>query len=627
MGLRLFLFACVFVSLTYVAHGYIQVGNYLPTTEDELPPQILDLLAALPYDGDDDDWPTDLIKKELKKRDWDIYAINLFINTTAEQALADAIEEANDNIAPLIGIANRKCGQSIIKYITALRLRRSFNVDLQVNSILPGLPDGPLFLPSFPCRSLCTDIEKFCLPPAFPDAAIDVVIPFSGRCNANVQQNLAGGLVIAPSQPLFPLCNDENKKRQVTEDESTHYIVLDTWETYIPSTNFLATPEYVPDCQSPLMFDQESFYEDDLESRACKDHCLGYTFFTEEQWDAAKILLGVLGWFCLVTNLNLMIVLLMSPKNRRYPGIMSVFMCIAGVIINLPFAVGACTGIEEILCTDEFTPADSDHGLCVWQAVFLNWGALMGLLTWSALAVNTYVTLHLRWKLDNFKWGIATYFVVFGYPTIAIIVGTATEDYEFTPPLPWCWWGTTGLEWGMFYAVDILCCFVSIFCIVFVMYELRNIQDSSKGKKAKYLKLVRVFAFLVLFFEIAVYLIIVQSIGTAREDEYTEVTTAYVQCLLRNVVECDRPDDGEGYLSASTWYWLLANVSGTGLPVVLVFGTTAPVFFFWCRAVSNLASGKGLADGLSSSSSSSASSRGSWAGPQDGDEDSYDPDA
>ena len=69
-----------------------------------------------------------------------------------------------------------------------------------------------------------------------------------------------------------------------------------------------------------------------------------------------------------------MIVLLMSPKNRRYPGIMSVFMAIAGIFICLPFLVGSVTGIEEFLCKDEFTRADFDDGLCVWQACFLLFG-------------------------------------------------------------------------------------------------------------------------------------------------------------------------------------------------------------------------------------------------------------
>jgi len=320
---------------------------------------------------------------------------------------------------------------------------------------------------------------------------------------------------------------------------------------------------------------------------------------------------------------------LMSDKNRRYPGIMSVFMAIAGFFICLPFVVGSITGIEEILCKDHWRPADFDDGLCVWQACFILWGGLMGLLTWSSLAINTYVTLHLRWKIDNTKWGIGTYIIVLGYPTIVVIVGLSTEDFESNVPLPYCWWASTGLEWGLFYSIDILCCLVSIFCIIFVLYELRNIQDSSKGKKAKYLKLLRVFAFLVLFLEIAIYLITIQSINQSRSDEWTENTRLYIRCLLVDSpgVECHRPSDGEGALPASQWYWLLANITGVGLPVVIVFGTTAPVFFFWCRACQNIASGKGIADGLTSTSSSSASSRGSWAGPQDGDEDSFDPDA
>ena len=280
---------------------------------------------------------------------------------------------------------------------TAASLPTSYLVDGDFSAF--GI--DALFLPALPARKICTDVLQYCTEPAFPAAILDAIIPQNGGCNAMTTRSVAGGAILLPEQPQFPEVSSQwilvffflslfflslfltNVFRLDLSPLSslplTTRLTLSTLSSVNPlslSTRRLSTTAKTDGSFSLLnsLFSLFLLTYFSPSFSACEDHCLGYLFYTENQWDSAKILLGVLSWICTLADVNLMIVLLMSPKNRRYPGIMSVFMTIAGCFICLPFLVGSIIDMEEVLCKDEFTPADFDDGLCVWQACFLLWG-------------------------------------------------------------------------------------------------------------------------------------------------------------------------------------------------------------------------------------------------------------
>ena len=62
------------------------------------------------------------------------------------------------------------------------------------------------------------------------------------------------------------------------------------------------------------------------------------------------------------------------------------------------------------------------------------------------------------------------------YPAVVMIAGTAKKEWKYSPPIPWCWWTTSGMEWGLFYSCLIVCSLASCVCIMFVLFELRNVS-------------------------------------------------------------------------------------------------------------------------------------------------------
>jgi len=627
------------LAITTVASGESESRGVLVDTSNEigeglfvvneLPKNLFGLFqstSVVKYFPRETDFWFNLFEQEIAGRD-DMSFFPIFVQHDLLNE-DDAVREKNfieqelvfRTLERALPLAPLDCGMATIRLLTALRLQISW--EFEDTFTVGGGQVSEFFLSALPCQSLCEDFFAQCTG-LVPDALLAAFPPCNTPLNATV---LPGVVDFAPGQSLYP----ENATEVIITESNSAQQVISRTSYYIPCTDYRNAGDfdYVPPCQSPLSLNPEAFVPGSP-FPPCSDDCLGYILYTEDQWDANKVILGVVGWASFLTTSYLIVTLLMNPKNRRYPGVITVGIACGTTLATITFAIGACTGIEAILCENKFTPATFDHGACVWQGSFMIYGSLMGFLFWTAISLNTFLTLSMRWKLDSFKWGIFSFALGLGFPMFALIVVLAMEEIAYSAPIPWCWYGRYELEWGLFYSILIFVTLLNVISICFVMWELRNIQDSSKGKRAKYMKVVRVAVFLIVFLELSVFLIAMQAKSTHKEDEYTEVSTRYGTCLFTNEVDpCPRPEDGTGTLPVAQWYALSAHVTGQGFAVFAVFGTTGQIFFFWCRAIRNLASGRSIFDDLmDSTTGATSSSSASWAAANEyGEEDSFDPD-
>jgi len=240
------------------------------------------------------------------------------------------------------------------------------------------------------------------------------------------------------------------------------------------------------------------------------------------------------------------------------------------------------------------------------------------------MSVNTYLSISLRMSLDPKVWGPFSLGIGLGIPIIAVIVG-GNIDMVYLPLLYFCFNFTTWYLW-LFWQVPLLVgMLVNLYCCAFVLYEIRNISDSSKGKRGKIFKIVRILGFLLCFFEVAAFIFSFNTYSvTANEEHYHQVLEEYGQCLYQNLPNCPRPASGEGAPSFPTMVVFVIEICGIGAVTFLILGTTNQVLWYWCRRI------KGESE-ESSTGGSSSISKASWAaagggGGGEGGEDSYDPD-
>jgi len=323
----------------------------------------------------------------------------------------------------------------------------------------------------------------------------------------------------------------------------------------------------------------------------------------------------------------MVITLSMIPKNRRYPGFMTVFVYVGFTVLNTPFVVISWYGERGyFVCKDEYTP-QGNEGTCAFTAIFIVWGGLVIDFFWTLMSLNTYLSISLRMSLDPKVWGPLTLIIGLGIPSIAIIVG-GNVNFTFVPLAFFCFNFTEWYLWLFWQIPLLLGLLVNVYCCSFVLYEIRNISDSSKGKRGKIFKIIRILGFLLCFFEVAAFIFTFNCYAiVANSDSYTAVLTKYGECLYNNDSHeppCTRPPSGEGAPSVATWLTFVVEISGIGAVTFLILGTTNQVLWYWCRRI------KG--EDEDSSTGSSSMSKASWAaaagggGEGEGGEDSYDPD-
>jgi len=560
-------------------------------------------LATDPYMGTEEDYSYDLVQQYMASQNWEIYPVWIDARSSNNDPVAaqnQSLQTSQSTLYQLLSLCSRPCGEALIKFTTAGLFTVSNVIDYNFTDFL----FQTVYFPSFPSFSLCQEFVTTCTG-FIPDDVISQVT--KGSCNQSTTITFLD--FVFPPQPQYP-------------KEYSYVIYKDKYIAFLPVTNYPVSPNYVPPCRAPLSWNQKSFATDPTR-RACQDKCQSHLAYTQSDWDAHFILLSVFGWLSWLTAIYMVITLSMIPKNRKYPGFMTVFVYVGFMFLNTPFVVISWYGTRGyFVCEDEYTPM-GNHGTCTFTLTFLMFGGLIVIFFWTLMSVNTYLSISLRMSLDPQLWGAITIGIGIGIPIAAVIVG-ANINFEFLPFFYFCFIFVDWYVW-IFWQIPLvvgLC--VNLYCCAFVLYEIRNIRDSSKGKRGKIFKIIRILGFLFCFFEVAAFIFSFNCYSvSAHKDDYEAVLHEYATCLYTNQPVCERPPSGVGAPSVATWLVFVIQIAGCGAITFLILGTTNQVLWFWCRRL------KGEEE--ESSTGSSSISKASWAaagggGGGGGEEDSYDPD-
>ncbi|KAL6060121.1 Frizzled-10, partial [Balamuthia mandrillaris] len=303
-----------------------------------------------------------------------------------------------------------------------------------------------------------------------------------------------------------------------------------------------------------------------LEPGVCAFEC-PEPLIEKDEFDGITTMMSVMGWISFVLMAFLSATYLLDPEKRKFPNYLPVFFFIAIMCFSFAFCLASTLpdGHRDMICENDQEANYFGAGACTVQGLLIVYFFLVAVLWWLVICFNIFLMFVLAAKNVDIRrinlgrhLSICYHCFAWLVPLIPIIIALSAERLGANGSDLWCTIhsstednrlvleigeglsgvrtsGVTDNAWnfGLFWAPVILCIVIGISLIFFVMFsQLR--QDAGFQGFVKLLRSQwRVFAFLMLYVWVCVFLFAFQlDFEVKRNEQYDEYVT-YTACLFQ----------------------------------------------------------------------------------------------
>ncbi|KAL6049564.1 hypothetical protein QOT17_020375 [Balamuthia mandrillaris] len=355
--------------------------------------------------------------------------------------------------------------------------------------------------------------------------------------------------------------------------------------------------------------------------------------YSEEQYDALKVLQLVFGWLSLVGSLMVILSYALHPKLRTFPSNLIIMTAVAAHLASVAIILPTFLGYTYLWCGSDdqlispstelnsfalvikfsFEELSVKSGLCTFQGWLLQFGFLSSIMWWGIISFNMFLSVFFLSKLPTGKWwtvGLQVFYHVCGWvvPAVLTLIPAAADKMVFTPASSVCevsiednyayfltFWT---LPVGIVLLIGLMLFISSLFKLVYISHKL---ADLKKTCSTYFRVLLFITIFLVLFCFIFAYSLQVAANLETVEKGYSK----YYTCLLQRIPGCKLSEDVHNYPLA-----VLRGLgfSSLGFFLFLNFCSSFALGKFWWRALRHLFRGN-FALAFSSETSQRSSSK------------------
>ncbi|KAL6052692.1 Frizzled-10 [Balamuthia mandrillaris] len=446
--------------------------------------------------------------------------------------------------------------------------------------------------PMQPCRSICDDYDVTC------------------RNNSESRGYPFGVVLWFPQNYSFPLTCEEMENGAPFYQSEVYNVTTSEYpdQTFTGQCNSLDAQRTNIYCDEPLA---------NSGNNQCSYKC-PLPAYSDSQYDSAKVMQLVLGWFSWAGSLVLILSYALHPTLRKFPSNLIMMCALAAHFASVGMIIPTFSGYENLWCGldgaylrphveaaaglhvyFDIEDLSVESSLCTFQGWLLQTGLLSSTMWWGIVSLNMFLSLFFRAKLpeDNTCMRIAVLAVLhvcgWGIPALVMLVPAAAGKIVFAPGALFCNVGSMddGVWLIVFWALPVgIILLVGVVCFVASLARLMTYFHGMKEFKKTAVTYVRIIVFITIFLCLYIfifaYTIRVETDKEDIEDGYGE----YFQCLLRSETApyCE--------LSESVHNFSLAMLksfaySSLGLLLFLNFCLSQGILHFWQRFFSNVARG------------------------------------
>ncbi|KAL6061621.1 Wnt-activated receptor [Balamuthia mandrillaris] len=355
---------------------------------------------------------------------------------------------------------------------------------------------------------------------------------------------------------------------------------------------------------------------------ACAFDC-PHPIISEEEYHQVEVMISVTSWISLTTTLLVVISYALIPSKRSFPGNLPLFFVVAITCRAFAFCLGSMAGHENVWC-------DGDEGfntfgdpLCTLQGIMFVYFTLAGALWWFIITLNLFLSTVIGWepndhlifrlRLLGVKFRFVTMEAVFHVcawvlPFIPLIIALSGEQLGYAGSSFWCTIhsgggsivfqatpeGTThsGTDdnnlWNLLLLTLPILVIVFVGVILLAMVAIFGLMKSrDKGKFV--LRQWRLFAFILLYIWIYLFVLSFQIHFKDVQDQQYSAYDEYIDCLyiFTTAGQYDPSTSDESRceldqkVNFALWFIVTFNEVAQGFFVFLIFGTAPDVLRAW----------------------------------------------
>ncbi|KAL6052864.1 Frizzled-10 [Balamuthia mandrillaris] len=446
--------------------------------------------------------------------------------------------------------------------------------------------------PMQPCRSLCDDYTLTC------------------KNNSESRGYPFGSALWFPQNYTTPLTCEELENGAPFWQTENFNVTTAAYpdQTFTGQCNSLDAQRTTIYCEEPLTNsgNNQCSYECPLPS------------YTESQYDSAKVMQLVLGWFSWAGSLVLILSYALHPTLRKFPSNLIMMCGLAAHFASVGMIIPTFSGYENLWCGLDgaylrpHVEADAglrvyfdieglsvESSLCTFQGWLLQTGLLSSTMWWGIVSLNMFLSVFFGKKLPdkNLGWRVGVQVVLhlcgWGIPALVMLVPAAAGKIVFAPGAFFCNVGSMddGVWLIVFWALPVgIILLVGLVCFAASLVRLLSFIHGMKELKKTAATYIRIIVFITIFLCLYIFIFAYTLRVETDKEDIEEGYGAYFRCALNSETApyCE--------LSESVHNFSLAMLksfaySSLGLLLFLNFCLSQGIIHFWWRFFSNVARG------------------------------------
>ncbi|KAL6052695.1 Frizzled-10 [Balamuthia mandrillaris] len=450
--------------------------------------------------------------------------------------------------------------------------------------------------PMQPCRSLCDDYTLTC------------------KNNSESRGYPFGSALWFPQNYTTPLTCEElengapfwqTEKFNVTTSEYPD-------QTFTGQCNSLDAQRTTIYCDEPLVNsgNNQCSYECPLPS------------YTESQYDSAKVMQLVLGWFSWSLSKAGSLVLILSyalhPTLRKFPSNLIMMCGLAAHFASVGMIIPTFSGYENLWCGldgaylrphveaaaglrvyFDIEGLSVESSLCTFQGWLLQTGLLSSTMWWGIVSLNMFLSVFFGKKLPdkNLGWRVGVQVVLhlcgWGVPALVMLVPAAAGKIVFAPGAFFCNVGSMddGVWLIVFWALPVgIILLVGLVCFVASLVRLLSFIHGMKEFKKTAATYIRIIVFITIFLCLYIFIFAYTLRVETDKEDIEEGYGDYFRCALNSETApyCELTESVHNYSLAMLKSFAYSSL---GLLLFLNFCLSQGILHFWWRFFSNVARG------------------------------------
>ncbi|KAL6052870.1 Frizzled-9, variant 3 [Balamuthia mandrillaris] len=447
--------------------------------------------------------------------------------------------------------------------------------------------------PVQPCRSICEDYSSLC------------------RDNSESRGYPFGAALYFPPNYTTPLSCEEMENGAPFWQEEEYNVTAPALpdQTITSQCNSLNnSTKTVVYCREPL---------ENTGNNQCSYEC-PLPSYTESQYDSAKAMQLVLGWFSWAGSLVLILSYALHPTLRKFPSNLIMMCALAAHFASLAMILPTVAGYENVWCGVDgaflrphveaqgglhvyfdIENLSVESGLCTFQGWLLQSGFLSSTMWWGIVSLNMFLSVFFGAKLPEDNAGLRIgvqallHLCGWGLPSLLMLVPAAAGKIVFAPGAFFCNVGSMddGVWMVVFWALPVgIILLVGLVCFVASLVRLMSFIHGMKEHRKTIVAYVRIIVFISIFLCLYIFIFAYTVRVETDKEDIEEGYGDYFRCLLNSETApyCE--------LSESVHNFSLAMLrsfgySALGLLLFLNFCLSKAIIRFWRRFFINVARG------------------------------------